>query len=762
MAEYHANLFELLKAEPIPLQVYDVRVDPIPQKRPLFYEVLGVTAKRLTKNLKTPIISDEGQIKVVGNGLSEAFLHHKVPIQEMDEFEVELRFAEERESRLSDFDEYKRLVNRIIDVALVYFSNDFYKYHPNAPHILKKEPTFDSNLIENTGLVDYKEYYRGLRLYHNKPYILFNRGTQLVSYSNLLNEMKCLLRHFAKVRQKPVEFFDFYDPPAAFIAYVNSIFRGKSANVVSYPGPSVRNIRAVTWEYRGGDVTPSQSLSSCDYLAKYYGILGLDRNQPLIEYVLETPQRPVTQFHVPEVLSVTHDFEDLRKIIPPWQRKKVWDFINPNCKIQMREIFAVMRQIESNLRLNMSQIYPSKIEISTTPADITGNIVGPEKIDISFSNKNVSLNSPYDEEFYRRYGKSLRFINPISTDIKTLVHLDKKTSEISEFIISLQEEFERRNGKKLIIEYNDLNLKEKNYKGYDLVITISESDELYNQCKTTIQNEDGILHQNIKPENANSDSLIPLVMQLSLMFGADPWLLKKFDQHLLLIGLYFYKSPFSGNERYFYNMLDGSGKLLFQSPPYSPDHLNSFLDEIVKSLRRNNRVLFFLSFNQLDFQEILVQELEKIQNLEYMILLIKNWDDLRIFETWKPTFIKRRRRRITRHVEYPFESYEHAPQGVILNAGGNRYYLVTSRSVRHETGFRGCPIPIRVEIFSHRGTFDVNAVLFHVLSLSMMGRTSGHTTRLPSPLSYLRKNAYYLEKFGEPTNEKVRQSLYYL
>jgi hypothetical protein len=189
MTEYHTNLFELLKAEPITLQVYDVQVDPIPKKRPLFYRVLGITAKRLTKNLKTPIISDEGRIKVVGNGLSEASLHHRVPIPDMDEFEVELKFAEERESRVSDIDEYKHLINRIVDVSLVYFSKDFYKYHPRAPHIIKKEPTFDSNLIENTGIIDYKEYYRSLRFYYNKPYILFNRGTHLISCDNLLNEM---------------------------------------------------------------------------------------------------------------------------------------------------------------------------------------------------------------------------------------------------------------------------------------------------------------------------------------------------------------------------------------------------------------------------------------------------------------------------------------------------------------------------------------------------------------------------------------------
>jgi hypothetical protein len=763
MTEYHANLFELLKAEPIPLQTYDVQVNPIPEKKPLFYKILGITAKRLTKNLKTPIISDEGQIKVVGNGLSEAFLHHRLHIPDINEFEVELKFAEERESRLSNFDEYKRLINRIIDVALVYFSEDFYKYHPKAPHIVKKEPTFDSSLIENTGIIDYKEYYRSLRIHHGKPCVLLNRGTQLISHNNLLNELKCLLRRFAKIRQKPVDSFNFYDPPAAFIAYVNTLFPGKSANVVSYPGPSVRNIQAITWKYRGGDVTPGQSLSSCDYLAKYYGIKGLDKNQPLIEYILETFQGSVTQYHVPEVLSVRHDFEDLEKIIPPWQRKKVWDFINPNCKIQMREIFEVMRQIDSNLRLNMSQIYPSIIDISTTPINITDNVVGPEKIDISFSNKDMNLDSPYDERFYLQYGKSVRFVNPVSRDIKGLVCLEKRTPEISEFIIALQKEFKRRNRKELTIEYGDLNFKEKNYKDYDLVLTISDSNELYEKCKTTIQNEDGIPHQNVRPENANADSLVPLVMQLSIMLGADPWLLTKFDQNLMLVGIHFYRSPFTGNERYFYNVLDGSGKLLFQSPPYSLDRLDALLGAMIDSLRESRTVLFFLSFNQLDFQEKLVRELKTIENLEYMILLIKNWDNLRIFKTWKPPSIKRRRRRTPRHaIRCPFESYENAPQGVILKAGGDRYYILTSRSVKHQTGFRGCPLPLCVEIVSHIGSFDINEVLSHLLSLSMMGRTSGHASRLPSPLSYLHKYSYYVERFGQPKNEKIQQLLYYV
>jgi len=558
MAEYHTNFFELLKAESILLHIYDVQVNPIPKKRPLYYNILGIVAKLLTKNLKNPIISDEGQIKVIGNSLSDASLHHKIPIPDMNEYDVELIYSEERESSLSTFDEYRHLINRIIDVALLYFSEDFYKYHPNAPHIIKKEPTFDSDLVETTGIIDYKEYYRGLRIYQDKPYILFNRGTKLVSFKNLLNEMKCLLRRYAKIRQRTVDYYDFYNPPSDFISYLNFLFRGKSANVIRYPGPSVKNIEEITWEYRGGDVTPGQSLSSCDYLSKYYGIKGLDRNQPLIKYVLETPKGVFTQYHLPEVLSVGHNFEDLKKIIPPWQRKQVWDYINPNCKNQLREIFKVLRQIDSSLRSNMPEIYPSKIEISTIPVNVTSNIAAPEKIDISFSNRDISLDPLYDETFYKRYGRSLRFKNPVLKDIKTLVFLEKKTSEIKSFIVDLQKEFHRRNRKELIVEYDNINFEEKNYQNYDLIFTISESDELYKKCKTIIQNKDGILHQNVEPKNAVPKSLVPLVMQISLKFGADPWLLKKFNKNILLVGLHFYRSPFTGNERYFYNLLEGT------------------------------------------------------------------------------------------------------------------------------------------------------------------------------------------------------------
>jgi len=762
MTEYYANLFKVTKTEPIKIKIYNVNVKPIPEKRPLFYNILGILAKKLSYKLRSPIISDEGKIKVVGNLLNTDLLYNIVTIPNIGEYEVQLSYSEDREVYIKDFNEYRQLINRIIDISLVYFTEDYYKYHPYAPNIIKYEHVFDNNLIENTGIIDYKKYYRNLRIFNEEHYLILDRETIIQSYKNMLNEMKCLLKHFTNIRNKSDNYYNFYDPPSDFISYINSIFRGKSANVLAYPGPSIKNIKRVTWEYRGGDVAPGQSISTCDYLEKFYGIKNLDKNQPLIEYILETPQGVFTQYHLPEVLSVGHDFKDLEKIIPPWQRQQVWDYINPNCKNQLREILNLVKQIDASLRLNMTDVYPSKIEISILPVEISPFIIGPQNIDISFLNKELSLEPPYNENFYKLYGKSLRFVNPVPNDIRALVHLEKKTPQILEFFEELKNEFNRRNKKDLIIEYDYINFEEKNYINYDLVMTLSESDDLYVMCKIKIQNEDGIIHQNIRPENATPSSIIPLTMQLTLMFGGDPWLLNNSDEELSFVGVHFYRSPFSGNQRYFYNILNGAGKLLYQSDPYSSDNLNDFLIDLIEKLGQKERVIILMSFNQLDFQDKLCSDLDAINELEYMILLIKHWDNLRIFNTWKPVFIERRRRRSTRAIKYPFESYENAPQGIILDAGNNVMYIITSRSIRRETGFRGCPHPIRVEMVSYKGEFEIHEVLSNILSLSMMSRISGHSTRLPSPLNYLQKYAYYIEKFGEPLKNNIKQSLFYL
>lgn len=755
---FHINLFELKNAEPLPVFIYNVTVNPSPEKRPLYYRILGKIAKHLSRTEKRPVISDRGQIKVLGTPLAKNMLIQRVSIENLGNFTAQLELLEKKESTLKDFEEYRHLVNRVVDVALVDLSVEYYKYHPEAPYIIKDYPFFDKALIEDIGIVDFKEYFRNVRIYHNKPYMIFNLGTRLKSFENLLKELKCLSSRYGRIRNREI---DFYDPPKDFIGFINSLFFGKTANVTRYPGPSVKKIKEVTWEYRCADVPPSAPMSPCKYLAAHYGITGLDKNQPLVVYEIEVGDQNLIQYHVPEVLSVGHTLKDLKRIIPPWQRPQVWDKISLDCKSQLKEILKIVKEVDSVLRSKMPEIYPSKIEISTLPLNVTSDMVFHKEIQISFKNKDVSLEPPYDEKFYRRYRGAVRFSNPIDRDIRSLVFIEKKKQKIKEFFIELQKEFEKRNGKTLIVEYGNVDFEAKNFLDYDLVITVTDSEEIYRKSKAIIQNKCGVFHQNIRPENVTSDSIMQLVMQITLMFGGDPWLLKEDDKRSPVFSIYFYRSPFTGAERYFLNLSNSSGKLLFQSRPYLKEDFDALLNVLVTKMSEYKRALLLLSFDQ-EVSERIAKKLETTEGIEYTILLVKNWDNLRVFKTWVPKRIKLPPRLKRRHIRYSVEAYQDAPQGMILTAGDNTYHLVTSYSIRRQTTFRGCPIPIRIEILKSKGTFDTSHVLSQIMDLTFMFRGSGHSTRLPAPIVYLKKYAYYVENFGMPSNEDFIQKLFYI
>lgn len=757
---FHANLFELKKAEPLPLFMYNAIVNPYPEKMPLFYKILGIVAKHLTRTERKPVISDQGQIKVLGTPLAKNKLSQRTSIENVGEFTVELEFLEEKESTLKDFEEYKHLVNRVVDIALVYLSEEYYKYHPDAPYIVKDYPFFDKSLIEDTGIVDFKEYFRNLRIHRGKPYMLFNLGTRLKSFQNLLVELKCLSNKYRKIRKQEI---DFYNPTKDFVGFINSLFRGKTASVIRYPGPSIKRIKEITWKYRCGDAPPNAPMSPCKYLQAHYGIVGLDKNQPLVVYEIRTADRDLIHYHVPEVLSVGHNFVDLKRRIPSWQRSQVWGIIHPDCKSQLREIFNVVKEVDTALRSKMPEIYPSKIEISTVPVNVTSDITFHREIDISFKNKDITLQPPYDEKFYRRYRGAIRFLNPVERDVRSLVFIEKRKQNIKEFFNELQKEFEKRNGTRLIVEYGKMDFEARNFLDYDLVITVTDSEDIYKKSKTIIQNECGVHHQNIRPENATSDSVMQLVMQITLMFGGDPWLLKEDDEKSPIFGIHFYRSPFTGTARYFLNLSNGSGKLLFQSQPYSKENIDALLDVLANKMSECKRALLLLSFDQEEIRQRIVEKLETISGLEYAVLLVKNWDNLRIFKTWIPKRIELPQRIMKRlPTRYHVEAFEEAPQGIVLNAGDDTYHMVTSYSVRKQATFRGCPIPIRIEMFRSRGKVDTAHVLSHLMSLTFMHRGSGHSTRLPAPLVYLRKYARYVENFGMPSNKEFAQKLFYL
>jgi len=141
---------------------------------------------------------------------------------------------------------------------------------------------------------------------------------------------------------------------------------------------------------------------------------------------------------------------------------------------------------------------------------------------------------------------------------------------------------------------------------------------------------------------------------------------------------------------------------------------------------------------------------------------LKKWSELRILRSWKPQRRRKRRTRTEKITEYPIEAYPSSPQGVILKTDPRTYYILTARSVRRGDAYRGCPVPIKIEIIESSGVFDIEKIMRFLLSMSFMTRLSGHITRLPSPLHLLRRYAGYVEKFGYPSNENMKQKMFYL
>ncbi len=757
---YNANLFRLIRAEDLPIAVYQPSVSPSPKLRPQLYQILGRLANKLTRDLGTVVVSDERMIKALAATLPSSAESHKVDLENVGTFRVDLTLTNEDIASPRSFGEYKRFVNKIVDTAVLHLSPEYYKFHPDAPYILKDDPFFDEELIGLTGIIDAKRYYRSLKTFRGNPYMLFNRGIQLRSFKNLLNEMQCLASRHGKRKGEDI---DFYEPPKSFVKEVNYLLRNKTAHVIRYPGPRIRRIQSVTWEYRAGDRPPGADMSPAEYLAKNYGVIGLDKSQPLVSYRLETSEGEVTRHHVPEVLAVSHHLEDLEKRIPKWQRPQVWDRIQPDCKNQMREICNQMKQIDGILRESMPELYPSLLELSIEPQTITQWVTGPLEIELTFSKKNLTVVPPYDDCFYKRYSKAIKFAHPVEDDVSALVHVDEMKSSHSSFFELMEKEFSRHNNGRLLLHNENLDFETENYKDYDLVFTVSDSNDLYQKAKELIQNSHGILHQNVRPENVEKHSVMAIVMQLSLMLGGYPWLLRT-EEKASLFTLHSYLHPASDSRTYFFNVLRTTGEVEYQSPPYPGDGMQRLLKDIGDKISKRKRTVLLTSHLLEEDCQDMLRTINDLDDVDILWLVVVDGDELRIFRSWKPSHIPPRRiRRVVRVTEDQLiEAYQEAPQGVLLDDGNQRFYLVTGRSIRRKTLVRGCPTAMRVDVAYSRGNFDNMKATELVLAHCFMSRMSGHMTRVPSSLYYLRRLAGYVHNYGFPENEMLHQKLFYL
>lgn len=760
---YHGNLFALLRHEPLPVFTYAASINPPPAFKPQMYQILGNVAKQIMYQERIPVIQNRGQIQALVFRISK-LSGFTAEIPNVGRFAIELTETGNTVVSPDQLEDYKLFVNRLADISLTILSDEYHQFHPDAPYVYREEYYFDKDLIEKCGIVDSKRYYRGVHRFNNQLYFVLNRETQLRSNQNLLVEMFSLKNRFEELYGKGKE-IDFYDPPQEFVDYVNSLIRGKTADVIRYPGPSVKKIKEVTWKYRAKDVPPGAPSSSLDYLARTYGITGLDPRQPLVVYQLENTGE--TRHHIPQVLSLGHDFHDLERRIPRWRRQQVWGIIHPDCKNQLSKIYEVLGKIDSNLRARMPEIYPKFVEISTEALDVTASTLPPIEPTIEFGNKETRLSGQYETSFYHQYSeKKIIFAKPVGTT-KVLVFGKEDPDKFSEFFSLLQEEFKRRNGSDLPLEFANLDLARTNYSGYQLLMTVGQSDdddEEYGRYKRELQNRIDIPHQHLTPNFMNKDSVMALVMQITLKLGGDPWLLPAQKQNTWIAGVHSYLNPASEERMILVNVLDGQGSLVRQFDPVSESHFPQIIEELLKLNSEKKRVLYVCSYDRFGIiPEILNRLRGQDPEVEYSILEVDDQDYVRFFETWIPRKVPRFGTNVVEVSKSNIEALESAPEGIRVKDGDASFFLVTGRTIERNAMKRGCPTPIRITVVENKGeSWNNQDTARLLLELCLMGRASGHMTRFPSPLYYLRLYAHYVNNYGLPQDESIRQRIFYV
>lgn len=755
-ANYNANLFELKTYKPLSVSVYTAELTPPPEKPAHFYQVLGRLARKLTKSMRTAVISDEGKIKVLETQIQEQDLVSEIELENIASFSVKLSLEGTSDIGFADSpEEYRRLVNRIVDVALVHLSDDYYKYSDRSPYILERgEGYFDEPLRKRIGIEDGRRFYRGLRVLDGIPHLIINREIELRSWKNLLNELKVLAEWWGGIKRIDV---DFYNPPKEFVGFVNWVLRNRTANVKAYPAPPIV-IREITWDVRAKHKVLEGDISPCEYHKQTQGIIIEDKEQPLVKWKMTTKEGVIKdQFHVPELLVVGHTFKDLSMRVSKLQISQVFDILHPHCGDQQRGIFDLVRKVDAILRDKFS-VYPSKLEFSVFLKDVNKNITPPAPISIRFRNRKVEITPPYGVNFYRRYPKTAKFVKPVSGNIKTLVICEEDEHD---FIEDLLKEIERRNECKLDLSFDrEPKIDETDFSKYDLLLTITDDGELIKRYKDVVINKFGTAHQNITPENANPDSIPQVAMQITLKLGGYPWFLAE-PEEVDVLSVYSYRNPFTGVRFYIFNVMKPEGEVVYQSKPFERDRILDFLREVRTKAIEHNRLLILMSFDDQQVQEYILKDISPVVP-EFLFIQIRQKDELRVFSTYRPTVVAAPRRRRPEAVHYPIEAYEPAPEGAILRVARDEYYIVTTPSTQVGTYYRGCPTPIRLKILGSKGVFDIEGILHYILSLSLGAGTSGHETRLPAPLYYLKKYAWYINTYGLPAKEKVFQTMFYI
>lgn len=774
MSTTFLNLFKI-EADSFELFTYKPIITPQPSEEVIF-QVLNQLARIIFEKEKIPVISVKRmicspfeiheksyQIKVT---VTKKPLQFKIQLQQMPNI-----FLTKKDR------EYTILLNRMIDVIgkeLGFKRQGQFLF--DTRDILELR---EKRIAFTTQSSAYLGWYRGARTFAD-VFLIVDPKFGIKSRSDLWEETKSYISY---LKQDP------YAPDSDAIQKVNGRCRG-SVVVPEYEIGKTPGKRIVEFDFAK---TVDDTSETSDGVwhgspAEYQESLGrkvTDHRQPQVRVKRSDG---IIEPHVPELLKVTRNLEDLkRRAKSAGDVKAVMKIFRPEPGVRARMTVKFVRAIN---KPKLAQI----MKIPTEP--LWAEVENFHPVLLEWANGKV-LKIKEDKDFYKAF-KSDRY-QYLETkrieDVLMIVPEEKKevlTAYYKELV-----EVSGRKGQKLPFP-EIISIKECNYNNYsdlfenesldlkrDLVITFKSgenNEELYNLIKKKLIVDLGVPSQNITIEHAQAvvqklnssdpmrrgDALTALNllgMQIVAKTGGAPW---KFHEPIsregtMFLGLDAYHDAFrlQPSAATAVSIFDSAGEYNFGSA----DKFQRIGQEHVEKLGRLTRLAienykkhegdvpsYIIAFRHgvaptfsLDDEMATFEEnMSKYGITNYALIMTTQRTNIRMYSTETKDW---------RQAKHPI------PGSAVIGYPfmNNQYLLQESEAL----GF-GTPLPTFYTVLINKAPFNMKDYVKMSAWLSRHHWASGRAVRIPVPIRYADQLARFVGNIGAEPHENLAGSPFYI
>ena len=774
MSTEFLNLFKI-EADEFELFTYKPIITPQPSEE-IIFQVLNQLARAIFEKEKIPVISVRRMIsspfKIRQESYQIKVTVKKKPVQ----FKIELQ--ELPNVLLTKKDrEYTILLNRMIDTIgkeVGYKRQGQFLFDTRDVLELREK-----RIAFTTQSSAYLGWYRGVRAFADL-FLIVDPKFGIKSRSNLWEETKSYLSY---LEQNP------YEPDSDALQKVNRIYRG-SIVVPEYEIGKSPHKRIVEFDFAK---TVDDESETSDGVwrgspAEYQESLGRkvhDHKQPQVRVKRVDG---IIEPHVPELLRITRNLEDLkRRAKSAGDVKAVMKIFRPEPDVRARMTVKFVNVINKpKLAQNMKlSIEPLWIEVENF-----------HPVLLEWANGKV-LKIKEDKDFYKAFkSERYQYLRTKSIDDVLMIVPEEKEQVLTTYCKELIE-VSNRKGQKLPFP-EIISIKECNYDNYsnlfengtldlkrDLILTFKsrENDEgLYNLIKKKLISDLGVPSQNVTIGHAegvvqklnSSDpmrrgdaltALNLLAMQIVAKIGGAPW---KFHEPIsregtMFLGLDVYHDTFrlQPSAGVAVSIFDSTGEYDFGSVAkfqrMGQEHIEKLglltrlaienyrkhkgdVPSYIVAFRHGVAPTFSLENEITTFKDIM----DIYGITQYALIMPTQRTYIRMYSTETKDW------RRAKHpvpgsavIGYPFMS--------------NQFLLQESEAL----GF-GTPIPILYTILINEAQFNIRDYVRMSAWLSRHHWASGRAIRIPVPMRYADQLARFVGNIGARPHEKLLGTPFYI